>query len=120
MKWIVERLCDLTVDVAIAADEKQILRFGEKVREDARIQGKFIDGFDGELRTGGVVARRGDIQRGDDNGIHLSEEQPMLVVLLVESNVMDACAVGHEMRGLLFGVGEQWSGFTAGQRDGDE
>ena len=44
----------------------------------------------------------------------------MFVVLLVESDVMDACTVGDEMRRLLFRVGEQRCGFAAGQRDGDE
>ena len=74
------------------------------MRQDAGVQSVFIDCFDCKLRAGGVVTCGGDIQRGNDNGIHLSKEQTMLVVLLIQSNVMNTCTIGDQMWRFLFGI----------------
>ena len=84
------------------------------------IQRVFIDCFDCELWTGGVVASSSDIQRGNNDRIHLSKEQAIFVVLLIESDVMNTRTIGNQMGRFLFGVGEQRCRFTSCQWDGDE
>ena len=106
MVRIVECLRHLPMNVTIATDQIEILGLGEEMGQDTGIQGEFIHCFDRELRTGGVVTRRGDVQRGNDNRIHLGEEQPILVMLQIQSNVVNSSAVGDEMRRFLFGVSE--------------